>query len=308
MKRNYSCLISAGTLILAEELARLEDDEKRKQKKENVVERKRVMFREAFPKQTARLSLEGDAAKLLVGKWKNEDAVTFIIDLSFTNPFAPYELNFEQGDFRAALRTICPEVGLDTVVVDRILTTRKSALKAHKHMDWSKVGRWGIGGVAILGTGGWLAAPLIGTAIGAAAGLSGAASTAHGLAILGGGSLALGGAGMAGGMWAVTGMGRALGLMGARAGTTLLQLGAASARAELVKLQVGYREVTLAGQSQVRKAQEVIKSLLQQKEEIEKRLQDERELNEKNSARIKDIEMTLRALENSTQWMQKESA
>ena len=43
------------------------------------------------------------------------------------------------------------------------------------------------------------AGPIIGTAIGEAAGLSGAAATSYGLALLGGGSLASGGFGMAGG-------------------------------------------------------------------------------------------------------------
>lgn len=59
-----------------------------------------------------------------------------------------------------------------------------------------------------------LAAPAVGGAIGSLGmfgGLSGAAATSHGLALLGGGSLALGGLGMAGGTAVVTAVGAAVG-------------------------------------------------------------------------------------------------
>jgi len=55
------------------------------------------------------------------------------------------------------------------------------------------------------------AAPAIGGALGATTGLSGAAATSHGLAVLGGGALSAGGLGMAGGTVVVTAAGSALG-------------------------------------------------------------------------------------------------
>lgn len=60
----------------------------------------------------------------------------------------------------------------------------------------------------------FLAAPAVGGAIGSLGmfgGLTGAAATSHGLALLGGGSLALGGLGMAGGTAVVTAVGAAVG-------------------------------------------------------------------------------------------------
>lgn len=57
----------------------------------------------------------------------------------------------------------------------------------------------------------FIAAPAIGGAIGAYTGLSGAAATSHGLAVLGGGSLAAGGLGMAGGTAVITASGLGLG-------------------------------------------------------------------------------------------------
>ena len=57
----------------------------------------------------------------------------------------------------------------------------------------------------------FLAAPAIGGAIGSMTGLSGAAATSHGLALIGGGSVAGGGLGMTGGTAVVTAVGSALG-------------------------------------------------------------------------------------------------
>jgi hypothetical protein len=303
MDRNYSCVISAGTLFLAEELARLEKNAERKHKKERVLEQKRKLMFEAFPDQTTGLSLKGDVRKLIAGEWGQDDAKLFIIDLAFTNPFAPYELKFNQPDFEASLKAVALLVGLKGAVVTRILRTQKEAIKAHHHVDLGKAALWGIGGLAILGFGGWLIAPIIGTAIGTAAGLYGAAATAHGLAILGGGSLALGGAGMAGGMWLVTGIGAAAGILGGGGSTLLWQLGAASAKVELVKLQVSYKEVTLGNQVKFAKSQKVIESLIRERDETKTRLAEEQDLNDRNSSRIKDLEATLEAIEDTLKWM-----
>lgn len=68
-----------------------------------------------------------------------------------------------------------------------------------------------IAGVAVVGPLAWVAAPAIGGAIGAYAGLSGAAATSHGLALLGGGAVAAGGYGMFGGTVVVTAAGAGLG-------------------------------------------------------------------------------------------------
>jgi len=57
----------------------------------------------------------------------------------------------------------------------------------------------------------WVAAPAIGGAVGSLTGLTGAAATSHGLALLGGGSLATGGFGMAGGTAVVTAVGGGVG-------------------------------------------------------------------------------------------------
>ena len=83
--------------------------------------------------------------------------------------------------------------------------------------DLGAASKIAVGGVVALGVAvplTLLAAPAIGGAIGSLGlfgGLSGAAATSHGLALLGGGSLAAGGLGMAGGTAVVTAVGSAVG-------------------------------------------------------------------------------------------------
>lgn len=303
----YVCSIAAGTLLIAEELTRIENNKGRKEKKERVVNSKRKLLKEAFKEYTSGLSLKGDTYKLLEGEWPKDKATTFVIDLAFANPFAPYELKFKNSHFESALKGVASLVHLNAEDADRIRRTQREALKAHRHINWKKITLFSLGGLAIAPIA-WVAAPLIGGAIGVAAGLSGAAATAHGLAILGGGSLAIGGLGMAGGMWIVTGAATGIAVLSAGGSQFLLQIGAANAKIELIKLQVNYKEVVLGTQTQVKKAQEVIKKLIKQRDEIKNQLEEERKLNEENSNRIQEIETTLMALEDSIKWMGKQTA
>ncbi|MGV0698960.1 DUF726 domain-containing protein [Mycolicibacter sinensis] len=75
----------------------------------------------------------------------------------------------------------------------------------------SRLTSLGVLAAAVVGTGGVMAAPAIGGAIGSLAGFSGAAAASYGLAMLGGGSLAAGGLGMVGGTYVVAAAGAALG-------------------------------------------------------------------------------------------------
>ena len=78
----------------------------------------------------------------------------------------------------------------------------------------TKVAGGGLGAALVLAPAAFFAAPVVGAALGSSAlggGLTGAAATSHGLAMLGGGSIAAGGLGMAGGTVVVTATGSAVG-------------------------------------------------------------------------------------------------
>jgi len=96
-------------------------------------------------------------------------------------------------------------------------------LQRRNGRNWSKIARVGgaaVGSAALFGFSAVLAAPAIGGAIGSSfMGLSGAAATSAGLALLGGGSLAGGGFGMVGGTCVVSALGA---LAGSAAGGRLV--------------------------------------------------------------------------------------
>ncbi|MFW0796185.1 DUF726 domain-containing protein [Gordonia sp. CPCC 205515] len=75
----------------------------------------------------------------------------------------------------------------------------------------SKIAMVGAAAAGVVATGGFMAAPAIGGAIGSLAGYSGAAAASYGLAFLGGGAVAAGGFGMVGGTYVVAAVGAALG-------------------------------------------------------------------------------------------------
>lgn len=104
----------------------------------------------------------------------------------------------------------------------------------------TKVTAGGLGAALVLAPAAFFAAPVVGAALGSSAlggGLTGAAATSHGLAILGGGSLAAGGLGMAGGTAVVTATG---GAVGGLLGGTLTSAYASSDRSfRIVKLRDG---------------------------------------------------------------------
>lgn len=286
----YTRALAGASLLLADDLAYRESNKTRRDKKNRVVLSKFALLREAFLAYVGNLQ-RVDAAKILVeGQWPRPEAITLLIDLAFSNPFSPYELNFKEKDLESAIEKVAPLVQATAEDVHRVWQTRKEAFRAHRHIDWLKIGLFGAGGAAAVGFGAWIAAPAIGTAIGTAAGLSGAAATGHGLAILGGGSLALGGWGMAGGIWLVAGAGATLGLVGGGGSMALLQLGAATVKVELVKLQVNLKVVVLDTQMELAKAQSIIAKLAARRDEIAKMLEEERLLNEKNAASVKNME------------------
>lgn len=139
------------------------------------------------------------------------------------------------------VRDVASVIGEPAAVVDEIEAARSSAMKAYRTTVARRMVMVGALTALAVGSAGWLAAPALGTAIGGAAGLSGAAATAHGLALLGGGTLATGGFGMAGGMWLVAGAGATVGVLGGSTSALFYELGAAETLAELVKLQVTFR-------------------------------------------------------------------
>lgn len=297
-----SVALLSAQFLLADLVTSREQDEKRWERMERVLDRQRLALEE--------LELEPeDAVGVLVGYGRglsNTDRIAFLVDLYFLDPFAPYTLKSSNAVRHDAVDRVAVLVGGGDKIVGQIGETRKSAIRAHTNRALGRIGYIGIGAAIALGVAGFLAAPLVGAAIGTAAGLSGAAAVSHGLAILGGGALAAGGAGMAGGMWLVAGAGAAVGLVASGGGTALYELGSATARGELVKLQITFKLGILDANRDMAKAQRVITSLIEQADATRAVLEEERRLNEDNAQSVEDLEATLTDIEEAIGWMERE--
>lgn len=302
----YAYRIALGSLYLAEALTKLEKKEERKQKKQKCVDRKAKMLRESFPEYTNNIKTI-IPEQILKKEWAWGKGTNFLVDLIFSSPFAPSELKYKDKDFMIALYGLAKHLCLSDSHIKRIMISKKSAMKAHRHIPWKRVAIYGLVGTLVMGAGGWVFAPAIGTALGTAAGLSGAAATSHGLAVLGGGSLAIGGYGMAGGMWLITGAGALAGISPASV-KFLIELGSARAKLEIIKLQVSYKEIILDNQKETKQSLKIEESLREKEKEIELKIEEELQYNEKASVRIKDMEAVRDALKDCIKWIGKEKS
>jgi hypothetical protein len=276
----YACQFEDAIIAVAERLSEVEKNAASKRKKKSVAVRKRAAFETIHP----------DITIAMLASVGAEDAIRLCIDLSFSVPFAPYDLSYSDKTFeKAVVDVVVKRWKITPAAVAAIFDDKRKITKAYNHLDVRKIVFMGGAGMTLLAVTGFAAAPLIAGAIGSAAGLTGAASTAYGLALLGGGSLAAGGAGMSGGLWLVTGVGAAAGAMGGGSAALLRSMGANELKIELAKLQVSFRQVEAAKLSHIAKAQQIIARLIEQREELERALAEERLLNDTNSKRIKEL-------------------
>jgi hypothetical protein len=173
----------------------------------------------------------------------------------------------------------------------------------------TKIGIGILAGVTVGALGGWIAAPLLGGALGAGAGLGGAAAVAHGLALLGGGALAAGGAGMAGGIALVTAMGALGGGLLGLSGTALLtEQGEARVKVDTMKLQMVLAKIVIGDQRDMAKAQEIARRQEGELRALRAKL-DELQKNEvANKEKIKNLEAIIKTLERAVNWTHKQCA
>ena len=134
----------------------------------------------------------------------------------------------------------CMQAPVDSELMAEVDTALCTSLRrlSRREVDAKKWAVVAVGGAAAgLLTGG-LAAPLIGSAVGGAMGLSGAAATSAGLALLGGGAVSAGGLGVAGGTALVAGLAGVGGAGMGAAGAWLKGAGVSEVVVESAKLEV----------------------------------------------------------------------
>ena len=308
--KNYTFALAAGNTIAANHIRNNTRDEERKKKIDRVL-RIRYKALRALAKESFNESLEEvrpDKVAARISHWDPSWKDFLLIDLIFASPFAPYEIKWDEKEKEIGLQPFAVALGVPISRFQSMCAARREAIKVHRHVDWLRIGMISAGAIVIFAAGGWVAAPVIGTALGTAAGLSGAAAIAHGLALLGGGALAAGGAGMAGGVWLVVGVAAAGGGVVAGSSTLFFQLGTQAMRVEILKFETVFKSVILAQQEATALAKQSITEFHQRLQDLQGKLTEERSLNEKKSGRVRELEEKIGMIEKALKWMSKQSA
>jgi hypothetical protein len=298
--REYGAAVVLGTIYVAARIAEEEDDETRASKMRRVIGDQAAAYehdRQEHGGAGPRISAEPGTEVLdaVPTAWAERDATTYLIDLLFSIPFSPNKLAFDEKMRTYALQNVAFHVGLPEDSVETLKRMQRGAVKAHRELNWKRIAILGGGGLALIAITAGAAAPFIGAAVGSAAGLSGAAALLHGMAVLGGGSLAAGGLGMAGGFWIVTGAGALLGAAGGSSAALLIELGAAGARAEIVKLQVSFAHVTLPHDSKA-EAASIVGKLATERDEVRKSREEALTRNDQDAPAIEELDAIIEAL------------
>jgi len=303
---DYNFAIAAGLYLVANELADLEKWKKRKERKQRVAGLKFEELKKSWPEHSAGINTAGDIRNRLKSMWSGEDALNYVIDLVFLSPFSPYELIFSMRDFNNAMETVAGYVGVQPLAFRSILNSRDLARKAYSDFTWLRklavnLFRGLLIGVAWVLMGPWLGVTLISSH----AGIAGLTFANQGLAHLGFRAMDPLIVGHAGSRMIFSGVG-SLSRQVIGGSSNLDKLSSQAARYELIKLQVNFREVLLPKGPLSDEVTETIDELKGELEEVKRKLDVERELNEKISTRVKELEYTSRSFMNAIRWMEKQ--
>ena len=143
--------LTAAQILVADYIASQEEKEDRRTKMDNVIARLRETIDLTLPAGTA-LYFEPASYLQAVGEGLAEnDRMSFLIELYFLDPFAPYTIKYRPRVRQKALRLVATLMGDDAKVIRRIKKTGDEALKSHSKQNWAKVGLIGIGAAVVLG-------------------------------------------------------------------------------------------------------------------------------------------------------------
>ena len=249
-------------------------------------------------------AIKFEASKSESNTWK----YLILLECTLFTPYFPFtEEDKKKNTYRGltisknvrmeVLKRISGWLNLDFDLVEKFLNQYEKITKKMTGY-WNKV---------FIGVGAGLVAAILavftaGSSIAAffaAEGLYGAAAISSGLAALGGGAVAAGGFGIVGGIRVLTGGSI---LLGSGAGATLAMALATSSpeglMRETAKLFVVLKEIVLAEQHDMVRAQEIIGSVVDKIAELKKEITNLKILQEQNKEKIKNLEKSIKYLED----------
>lgn len=305
MEERYSFDIALGIIYFLQELVPREQNQKRKEKKQRVLARKLAMLPKLFPQFISHIPDEEQVRRLLARHFtqREDEAMIFLIDLAFADPFAPYNLKFKHEDFEHILNKLAILVSLTAEDAQRIRQSYQEAHLSQWRWRWKMLLILSLVGLILLLTSRGIIF-LIRQSIRGTWGTFNSIKPEYGLSEFGGRSLAIFSPQLAGGLWLLTTDEKiSVGPLGDYRPLWLFELlGSAGMQQELVKLQVTYKEVMLNAQPE--QAQVTSAALKGWQDKFEKRLEEEQSLNESRSPRIKETKDILFHLERSVKWIE----
>ncbi len=169
---------AVASIVIGRDLAWRDRKASRRWRKLRVLERQLADLRRESPELPTLTDLSGVKLETTI---TDEQARTLAVDLAFSDPYAPYELGYSERDFVKSFHQSATDVLLSDRLVDRVLTIKEEAMKAHAGFFSSrlKLALAGISSAAVL--------PFIPAFLGAAVGV---AVTSQSIALLHAGSLA----------------------------------------------------------------------------------------------------------------------
>jgi hypothetical protein len=283
--------LAVASLVLGRALAGLDGNAERKARKRRVLERRLEEIRRTAPDGSALTDV--DAVKM-DATLDEEHAMTLLVDLAFSDPFAPYEVAFSQRDFIQALRRASDEMRLRRPLLDRVLALKGGAMGAHTRFFSSrwKLAMAGISSAAVL--------PLLPAFVGAATG----AVLAREIALHAARGIAMGGVSLAGGGWLLTGI-KSAASSSARAGARQLVsvAPAATIRVEVAKCQTWVVLQVENGAWSKDDAKLELQKLDELEKDVERELAEERALNDPGANRIRELEAKVKAISTGRDWI-----
>lgn len=304
---DYRLHFSLAMMYLLRVLIQAETNEKRQTKKRLVLAQKHGRWQRHFGDKIATdLTSEAVILALLPTTWEKYKAMLLLIDLTYCDPFAPYELKFKRQDLHQGLCQLAQHMGLDAGVVENIEATYLQAHRSQWRLRWKLLAMFSVFGLLFLFTGKGIQFVIRQTVQSLRGGFS-ALTPDYGLSLLSGGNLAIFGEAMAGGLWLVnqdklsndSNSGLPVPLL-----FRLLQ--SQDIKQELIKFQVTFKWVML--EYHYDEAVAMIETLSQRQDSLAARIEREKDQNEKRAKRITEIKSTYFHVQQTLKWARQQLA
>jgi hypothetical protein len=295
--RLYVAQLAASSCIMAVIAREQEPNEERAARMAIILEEKQELLVDTFADL---LDMDSDVSAIdeLLADVAEYESYLLLVDCAFSEPFAPYDVAIDHSQRRSGIEEVAAQLGLpDDERLAALFTVREFELGQQSSLRETSTTKVvvGLGALALVSV---VLTPAGAAALGGVgAGLTGAAATAHGLALLGGGSIAAGGLGMAGGLWVLGAAGVAGGALAAGGLVDITAAsGPAAARFELAKGATTLAWLSFGDEDALNDA---IAALESNYNFAADKLSAQRERSDPDSKLIKDLEELLVAIDRA---------